>query len=507
MRSSDGHVLTATNMSSSLLQYQYQPLQPQQKLQVRLVTIEPGLSQSPVRCSIDFALLVDERDYDNVLTAANGNRAQFGGLHAQHANSNIPSYEAVSYSWGDGKAERQIELNGCSFDVTDNLYTALVHLRHIDRSRMLWIDAICLNQDDITEKQHQVPIMYLIYAQATRVIVWLGSESQDSVLAMERISYLHSTVQPGREHEISDTNHFTEWPINLFSRTPLNHEEVDAAFAIYRLLSRPWFRRAWIVQEVSFAREALVYCGASSILWTQLTVAIHIVRTNHELLMALTDIAARGLQEDGHDRTSWPSDAMNNALSLLYDRDRVRRERPEQTQSLATELSWCMGINKGRLCQKPHDRTFSVLGIAGKDFRDQFQTDYNKSIDDHNREVVRHFYQVTGSIDLMLHAQHNAWRLSGSSWAPEWAMPERAAVFHQNQQASHGLLPVTQIDDIVFAPNSHLLHIKSVIVGTIIDIRLEFDQLLKPDQPFFDPSQDFDLTTGLPPEQRAWWEF
>lgn len=83
-------------------------------------------------------------------------------------------YEAVSYVWGTGPRCHSITLNNCAFPVTENLHAALWHLRDQQLERVLWVDAVCINQDDNKEKERQIPLMRTIYAQAGRVIVWLG---------------------------------------------------------------------------------------------------------------------------------------------------------------------------------------------------------------------------------------------------------------------------------------------------------------------------------------------
>ena len=87
------------------------------------------------------------------------------------------TYEALSYTWGKATPIYPNTLNGDSLRVATNLYTALRHVRLQDTSRVLWIDAICINQHDIKEKNHQVKQMSKIFKSAKRVISWLGKES------------------------------------------------------------------------------------------------------------------------------------------------------------------------------------------------------------------------------------------------------------------------------------------------------------------------------------------
>ena len=487
--------------------YHYQALNKQEELQIRLLTIQPGTTESPIHCSLKLSLLDHANHDDQSTRTLTENYAHFSSVfHPQVAGFKLPAYEALSYTWGDDDSKLGITVDGQYLGVNSNLHNALRHLRYHDRPRTIWVDAVCLNQNDETEKQHQIPIMHLIYAQAVRVVVWLGAHSSDSDLAMQYVRDLYATVEPGKEGEISDTNHHSKWPVTLLSRAPLWKAQTDCWFAFYRLLARNWFKRAWIVQEIAFARDAVILCGSTSVTWSQLRIGLHLTRINHVFTMQNTDIASDGQTLDGHPSRTWPAQVINNVLGLLYDTERVRRLRPEQTQSFVTELSWCIGINKARLCTKPQDRTYSVLGIAGGKFRTTVRTDYNQTLEQHCRDIVRYFFESTGSLDVILHAQHMAWLVSGSSWAPDWSQPERAAVLHQNEQGFFYPIPPTQHGDVLFPPNTATMQVKGNFLGRITSTGLEFDKILKPDQPYYDMASAINSGTNIPPNSRRWWE-
>jgi len=135
-------------------------------------------------------------------------------------------YEALSYVWGSEDNKQPIYIDGDELHVTANLHVALLRLRHCIVDRILWIDAICINQDDNDEKGHQVEFMTKIYAKASRVIVWLGEaeeeEEDNSDQALEIIL---------RAAEEQSTN----------AATNERNEQ-----AILTLLERPWFQRIWV---------------------------------------------------------------------------------------------------------------------------------------------------------------------------------------------------------------------------------------------------------------------
>ena len=112
-----------------------------------------------------------------------------GSEHLDEGSDQVSGYEALSYEWGQppdikpvvgtskrgGFALSNVFLDGKQFGVRWNLYCALRQLRLPEKTRVLWVDAVCIDQTDNQERNHQVTLMRMIYTQANRVIVWLGN--------------------------------------------------------------------------------------------------------------------------------------------------------------------------------------------------------------------------------------------------------------------------------------------------------------------------------------------
>ena len=140
----------------------------------------------------------------------------------QDPGKGIHLYEALSYTWGGSDKPRSISINKQNLAVTENLHTALLRLRDCSFERILWIDAICINQENLKEQSQQVQLMATIYSKATRVLVWLGKTKDNSDRALERIRL-------AAENESPDS---------------LNDKTIQKA--ILALLQRPWFQRIWV---------------------------------------------------------------------------------------------------------------------------------------------------------------------------------------------------------------------------------------------------------------------
>jgi hypothetical protein len=131
-------------------------------------------------------------------------------------------YEALSYVWGDPDKTLPILVHGHRMNVTINLYAALLQLRNHSIERILWVDAICINQEDQAEKEHQIQYMANIYGQANRVVVWLGEAADNSDLAFEEMRRVKGK---------KDVTTFEVQRIEI---------------AVLALLQRPWFQRIWV---------------------------------------------------------------------------------------------------------------------------------------------------------------------------------------------------------------------------------------------------------------------
>ncbi|KAK8063081.1 hypothetical protein PG997_015178 [Apiospora hydei] len=183
-------------------------------------------------------------------------------------------YDALSYTWAgdpggpssDADAA-QITMNGKKVSVTGNLLSALRHLRSRSQDRMLWIDALCIDQANDEEKGQQVGQMRLVYQYADNVLIWLGLGSEDTDSSMEMMTMLDVRVmQRGDRHTRPLQVWYEEW-FALRAECGIHPQYSDRRLAagLSDLLDRPWFQRVWVLQEVACARVATVVCGVHSV--------------------------------------------------------------------------------------------------------------------------------------------------------------------------------------------------------------------------------------------------
>ncbi|KAF2474382.1 HET-domain-containing protein [Lindgomyces ingoldianus] len=185
-----------------------------------------------------------------------------------HDAEEIMEYEALSYTWGGTEKPYEVEINKKRMSVTDNLSLALRHLRYQHQDRILWIDAICIDQENDKERGHQVQQMASIYKRAERVIIWLGGATAETDLILRFMNRLEEEriKHACNKWKSSDKRWSDIWS----SVQPLLGDVQDDLMFRQRkglasLLGRSWFRRVWIIQEVANARAAEVVCGTKSV--------------------------------------------------------------------------------------------------------------------------------------------------------------------------------------------------------------------------------------------------
>jgi hypothetical protein len=227
--------------------YQYEPLR---KGEIRLLALEPAASvlDSAVTCSLKHVSIEDDIEYGS-----------------------------LSYVWGDPGNVTPVACDGGEINVTVNLHSALRHLRYTEQVRILWVDAICINQSDLEERSQQVLLMASIYRQARGVLVWLGEETEDVKFSFESIKMANSFFPPP-EAEFTDEatmrQAITEDAYALSDEGKPNLFEYDWN-PIVCLLRRPWFERKWVIQELAHAREAALIIGNMSQDWILLATLVN----------------------------------------------------------------------------------------------------------------------------------------------------------------------------------------------------------------------------------------
>lgn len=273
---------------------------------------------------------------------------------------NAVSYEALSYTWGTEASQEAVNvipeamkgtvdgesLAAETLSVRKNLASALRRLRYTDRPRTIWVDAICIDQGNTTERNRQVQRATVVYEEARRVIVWLGPTSDDSDLAMRILGDLGKQVVVLKDGDILPAPGIDEadWQSARFT---LPYSPSTWA-AIASLLRRPWFSRVWILQEVLLSAEAQFVCGDQEISRETLGGALYLMKFKTELGQLLS----RGLI---------------NSVALVVMPAVI------STWSIATAVRMTHEAH----CTLDKDSIYGALGLFPPSFRTRITVDYS----------------------------------------------------------------------------------------------------------------------------------
>ena len=224
-----------------------------------------------------------------------------------------PSYQALSYTWGDGVLCEKIYIDGQSVPITRNLRDGLLRVRHPNQEIHVWVDALSIRQDDPEEKTQQVSIIGRIFAAASLVIVWLGEHAHGS----ER----------------------------LFQSPPTHTH-----FGCHQFLMRAYWKRTWVVQEIAAARSVLIQCGPDNLSWAALEKLLDPRKKEHLLFPA------------GHlERYKHVADLFQNTTrfdSVEYD---LETDSPLDMQDLFELVEKFRNTE----CQDRRDKVYALLSLLG----------------------------------------------------------------------------------------------------------------------------------------------
>ncbi|MCJ1391138.1 hypothetical protein MMC18_004000 [Xylographa bjoerkii] len=202
------------------------------------------------------------RTYEPIIA---GEAICLGQLHGElieYDLDNEQHYGCLSYTWGTTQEEHPLWIDTYAIAISTNLNRALRSLQLKDHIRVLWVDFICIDQASLLERRKQVQIMQNIYANAVKVIVYLGDEADGSENLPKLFQQLHDASFRGIDTDgLDDTGLTLPWTEAdcIKFGLPSHEDKIWASFRAF--LPRPWFVRVWIIQEALAARDLKIICG------------------------------------------------------------------------------------------------------------------------------------------------------------------------------------------------------------------------------------------------------
>jgi hypothetical protein len=355
--------------------YQYSPLD-ESKREIRLLELYSGDLDDDIDCRIRHVTLASTLEIT-----------------------------ALSYTWGDPKDRKAISVGGHTLEVTVNLFDALRHLRSPQETRTLWVDAVCINQEDLDERSKQVLRMRDIYTFAKTVEVWLGLTDDDDYAGMALVRKLGAIVSAPEESLAKGFhNEYQQAFLDIFEAA-----EPKEVRALCQLFKRPWWTRVWVVQELMLANQqaALVRCGEAAAPWLSFLVTAYAVESSWFIVDA---IVTSVFPDD-------KVDAFNNGIRMAQ----CRRVDPTHPLFSLLEL-----LHQHRDCEStdPKDKVYGLLGLSGDVEDIGIMPNYDQSPEEIFTDLFKKHVLATNSLDMICAARFPRRFSSLPSWVPDWSVDQ-----------------------------------------------------------------------------------
>lgn len=319
------------------------------------------------------------------------------------------SYEAISYVCGPPIVAQQFYLSdGGQLGIGRNLFEALERLRKPDRTRRIWCDAICINQDDSLERSSQVAMMGRIYKHTKRVLVWLGSASASDHLAFATITACKAVQSASRADRSSEG--FFPLIRKALLRSPYcdccservelpANVAIEGLLAVMKLVRGPYFTRVWTIQEAAAGPRIELHCGMHHSSWQDFEWSVRVFhlfndRPEHEL-------------GESFDDTSY----FETLDADFYHVDQINRYRENgmQDKLVPSKLVSALMEFSTRNCYDSRDRVYAIRGIEGLEDSKELEPDYDISERDLYQALagrcltgVRHQEEFSPHISILL---------------------------------------------------------------------------------------------------------
>jgi len=358
-----------------------------------------------------------------------------------------PPYMAVSYRWGSPKRTHCLlitESNSATIiEINENCFKALCRITPQSTTRYVWIDAVCINQDDEEEKFHQIPLMGEIYSSAVQVVSVFGKErtpgeTQHFIRRLVESEQYQEALKPGEFYPISLAGESYNWSQLL----PLTFHE--------------YWKRAWIVQEVALSRRLTILYGESEIPWSHIELLLRYFGPENSPRYSryFTKVDEIHLTVMG---------SLNAILPFKVFKDRVARDSQMRLSQVAMEL-------RRQEASDPRDHLYAFLGFS----QDSSHPELKPNPQHTPEEVYTKFMLFTlsqGDLGILEHMTRpedyeDTRNLRLPSWVPD--LGTNPGPYHL---AEYSVLssPTTRLDYSLSGALGHgfLLHIRGAIVDKL----------------------------------------
>jgi hypothetical protein len=330
-----------------------------------------------------------------------GEKSPHGRLSVWPVESPSP-YDALSYVWGKPEPTFPFYCNGTVFRISSNLNLALHHLAEPGQSRYLWIDQICINQKDGSEKETQIRLMDQIYGSANKVAIWLGEAPAEMDLVLHSMHSIVKALEDFNGTVLVRKENFE------FLGLPAMSSAVWGALRV--IFSSSWFERLWTLQEAVLARTLEIHIGSHIIDWNALSSLSLAISKANLVSFCRNDTSRLKDRVDGH-----------GSITQIHFLRQCRALLGHVVLPLVIEAT------RTRLCTVEVDRFYAITGLVHKEVRGRMLIDYNSSI----QATFINFFKLVIELDATLCLLHTPCTRNDTlhlpSWCPNICQPSAAS--------------------------------------------------------------------------------
>ncbi|KAL5330783.1 hypothetical protein ACEPPN_000306 [Leptodophora sp. 'Broadleaf-Isolate-01'] len=387
-----------------------------------------GVAGLPDHTYLPLDYVANETRIITVRSADNYDDPLVGLMGYNPMHSNV-SFSCVSYMWGNEETTELIELSGQQFLIRKNLDTFLRFVRKPGGGYMrFWIDAVCIDQNNISERNRQLPRILNVYEDADVVACWAGEPDETSYAALGLVLDLKPT------HYAGGGMLFEMGWLGVKDR----EDFPQRLAALYRFLCRPYFHRIWVAQELAAARRPYIIGGKDLIVeWKRLDHAtwrlLDILYSDKHLTERIY-AADPSLKSIPHSELSFPrrlfylrhlrhgrtDEREEIANTLLAQNDELWYNIPETAPGILDVVNLCRDFQS----TVPHDKVFALWNLATDTKGMGFTMDYTKPLSETWLEFATEVAKKNDSLDIICAAEPTlSGGLSIPSWCADWSTP------------------------------------------------------------------------------------
>jgi len=350
-------------------------------------------------------------------------------LTSTDMNSN-PKYTAISYFWGAPKLTHTILCDGAALPVTANVHALLNQLlQRDDLNKKIWIDAICIDQNNLNEREQQVRLMKDIFSKASTTLVWLGTPDEPATVSPmlelgDKIIEMTKRVSPRR---------LKSEDLEACGLPPIDDRSWSTLANFFCL---PWFHRVWVTQEYVLAKEVTFLYGRH---WKSSDFYVTIIRTfvfnedSYYLEELLRPLVLRPKQTNFWLNTN--TDRWLGISSRLSQMEYFRSIRKLKADYQKWPLRMLLTRSSTSQTTDPRDHIYGVLGILPEDARSHpdLQPNYHPS---HEVQITyvklaRFVLETRGLATLLSSTGFPRLTLTKPSWVPDWSQQKLPSTVHR----------------------------------------------------------------------------